>query len=128
MNKRELAYRIVDQFSAEELNAFIALFSGNNAVKDELPKASNSSAHSNCTAGTYSEDKLFENCGRLVVSTGKASIGTFQREFKIGFDRASGIMDQLEDAGIVSDMNCTKPRDVLMSEIQFEEYMEMLGG
>ena len=73
-------------------------------------------------------DEYFMECGRLVVSSGKASIGTFQRKFKIGFNRAARIMDQLEEAGVVSGENGTKPREVLMSEEEFEEYLEMYGG
>ena len=55
----------------------------------------------------------------------KASIGMLQRVFKIGFNRAARIMDQLAEAGVVGDEEGTKPRKILMTMVQFEE---MLGG
>ena len=50
----------------------------------------------------------------------KASIGMLQRVFKIGFNRAARIMDQLAEAGVVGEEEGTKPRKVLMSPEQFE--------
>ena len=54
----------------------------------------------------------------------KASIGMLQRMFKIGFNRAARIVDQLSDAGIVGPEEGTKPRKVLMSSEQLESYFE----
>ena len=47
-----------------------------------------------------------------------------QRYFKVGFNRAARIMDQLEEAGIVGPEEGTKPRRVLMTQEQFEQYEE----
>ena len=47
-----------------------------------------------------------------------------QRVLKIGFNRAARIMDQLADAGVVGPEEGTKPRKVLMSMEQFENYLE----
>ena len=46
-----------------------------------------------------------------------------QRMFKIGFNRAARIMDQLEEAGVVAGEQGTKPREILMSMEQFENSM-----
>ena len=46
-----------------------------------------------------------------------------QRYFKIGFNRAARIMDQLEEAGVVGPEVGTKPRTVMMSEAEFEQYL-----
>ena len=54
----------------------------------------------------------------------KASIGMIQRMFKVGFNRAARIVDQLADAGIVGPEEGTKPRKVLMSSEQLEAYFE----
>ena len=54
----------------------------------------------------------------------RASIGMLQRMFKIGFNRAARIMDQLSDAGVVGPEEGTKPRKVLMSMEEFETYIE----
>ena len=48
--------------------------------------------------------------------------------FKIGFNRAARIMDQLCDAGVVGPEEGTKPRKVLMSAEEFENYLEENGG
>ncbi len=60
----------------------------------------------------------------FMIDKEKASIGMLQRYFKIGFNRAARIMDQLEEAGIVGPEEGTKPRKVLMSPEQFEQYEE----
>ena len=69
-------------------------------------------------------DEFFEEAGRFVIEKDKASIGMLQRIFKIGFNRASLIMDQLAVAGVVGEENGTKPREVLMSMQEFENYLE----
>ena len=69
-------------------------------------------------------DELFADAGKFIISKDKASIGMLQRWLKIGFNRAARIMDQLSDAGVVGPDEGTKPRKVLMSEEQFEEYLE----
>ena len=71
-------------------------------------------------------DEYFEDAARLIISKEKASIGMLQRVYKIGFNRAARIMDQLSDAGVVGPEEGTKPRKVLMSEEEFEEYLN--GG
>ena len=55
----------------------------------------------------------------------KGSIGMLQRMFKIGFNHAARIMDQLEEAGVVGPEEGTKPRRVLMS---LEEFQQVLSG
>jgi S-DNA-T family DNA segregation ATPase FtsK/SpoIIIE len=70
-------------------------------------------------------DEYFEQAGNIIIDKDKASIGMLQRAFKIGFNRAARIMDQLCEAGVVGDEEGTKPRKILMTMEQFEE---MLGG
>lgn len=69
-------------------------------------------------------DVYFADAARLLMEKEKGSIGMLQRYFKIGFNRAARIMDQLEEAGIVGPEEGTKPRRVLMSPEQFEQYEE----
>ena len=69
-------------------------------------------------------DELFVEAARFIVTKEKASIGMLQRMFKVGFNRASRIMEQLADAGIVGPEEGTKPRKILMSEEQLEQYIE----
>ena len=65
-------------------------------------------------------DPLFFQAGRFVIEKNKASIGNLQRMFKIGFNRAARIMDQLAAAGVVGEEQGTKPRELLMSIEEFE--------
>lgn len=69
-------------------------------------------------------DEYFADAGKFIIEKDKASIGMLQRMFKIGFNRAARIMDQLSDAGVVGPEEGTKPRKVLMSMEQFENYLE----
>lgn len=78
-------------------------------------------------AGTGNErDAYFADAGRFIIEKDKASIGMLQRMFKIGFNRAARIMDQLCEAGVVGEEEGTKPRKVLMSMEQFEQVIEEL--
>ena len=72
-------------------------------------------------------DKLFFEAGGLIVDTGKASIGMLQRRFKIGFNRAARIMDQLCEAGVVGEEEGTKPRRILMSKEDYQAFMQNGG-
>ena len=69
-------------------------------------------------------DEYFVQAGQLIIDKDKASIGMLQRMFKIGFNRAARIMDQLAEAGVVGEEEGTKPRKVLMSPEQFQEFLE----
>lgn len=69
-------------------------------------------------------DEYFVEAGRFIIEKDKASIGMLQRVFKIGFNRAARIMDQLCEAGVVGEEEGTKPRKVLMSPEQFESFVE----
>lgn len=69
-------------------------------------------------------DPLFVEAGKFIIEKDKASIGMLQRWFKIGFNRAARIMDQLAEAGVVGEEQGTKPREVLMSMEQFEQYID----
>ena len=76
--------------------------------------------------GAVADDKdaYFVEAGKFVIDKDKASIGMLQRVFKIGFNRAARIMDQLCEAGVVGEEEGTKPRKVLMSMEQFEQYID----
>ena len=68
-------------------------------------------------------DEYFAESGRLIIEKEKASIGMLQRAFKIGFNRAARIMDQLSDAGVVGGEEGTKPRKILMTMDEFENLL-----
>lgn len=76
------------------------------------------------SGGGDGRDSYFMDAAHLLIDKEKGSIGMLQRYFKIGFNRAARIMDQLEEAGIVGPEEGTKPRRVLMTAEQFEQYKE----
>ena len=69
-------------------------------------------------------DAYFVDAAKLLMDKDKASIGMLQRYFKIGFNRAARIMDQLEEAGVVGPEEGTKPRQILMNPETFESLLE----
>ena len=70
------------------------------------------------------KDRYFEEAGRLLIEKERGSIGMLQRVFKIGFNRAARIMDQLQEAGVVGPEEGTKPRKILLTMEEFQELIE----
>ncbi|MDE7340030.1 MAG: DNA translocase FtsK [Lachnospiraceae bacterium] len=95
-------------------------------VEEKIKNMGSSSAEGGAGAsGSGSEyDQYFAEAGRFIIDKDKASIGMLQRVFKIGFNRAARIMDQLCEAGVVGEEEGTKPRKVLMSLEEFEQLIE----
>lgn len=120
--------------SDEEVSAvvgFIKEQNGQVAYSAEMEEKLSNMESANTTVAIDSSadagdgrDVYFADAARLLMEKEKGSIGMLQRYFKIGFNRAARIMDQLEEAGIVGPEEGTKPRRVLMSPEQFEQYEE----
>lgn len=68
-------------------------------------------------------DVYFAEAGRMLIEKERGSIGMLQRMLKIGFNRAARIMDQLEEAGVVGPEEGTKPRKILMSMDEFNQFI-----
>jgi S-DNA-T family DNA segregation ATPase FtsK/SpoIIIE len=75
-------------------------------------------------SGGDGRDSYFAEAARIIIDKDKASIGMLQRYLKVGFNRAARIMDQLEEAGVVGPEEGTKPRKVLMSPEELDQYIE----
>ena len=91
----------------------------NHAISKSLEKDSSEEA-----GGAQGDrDELFAEAGALVIETDKASIGFLQRKFRIGFNRAARIMDQLATEHVVGEEEGTKARKVLMNIDEFEELL-----
>ena len=73
-------------------------------------------------SGNGSErDPIFAEAGRLCIEKQKGSTSMLQRQFKVGFNRAARVMEQLYDAGVVGQEEVNKPRKVIMSMEEFEQ-------
>ena len=121
--------------SDAEVGAVVEFLSGQNcettsnkedieAQMKQMQTAMESVTAQDAVGGGNDRDVLFVEAGKFIIEKDKASIGMLQRWFKIGFNRAARIMDQLADAGVVGEEEGTKPRKVLMSMEQFEQYLE----
>ena len=93
-------------------------------IEDQIHAAAASTGAAAGMSDANERDAYFADAARLLMDKDKGSIGMLQRYFKIGFNRAARIMDQLEEAGVVGPEEGTKPRKVLMSPEQFEQYQE----
>ncbi len=94
-------------------------------IEEQIQNMESGGGNNGASAGGGSErDDYFAEAGRFIIDKDKASIGMLQRVFKIGFNRAARIMDQLCDYGVVGEEEGTKPRKVLMSMEEFEQLLE----
>ncbi len=108
--------------SDQEVQAVVDFLKENtDAEYNESIKSTLESPGSGAGAAGSDMDELFTEAGRLIVESEKASIGMLQRKFRIGFNRAARIMDQLAEAGVVGPEEGTKPRRILMSVEEFDE-------
>ena len=93
-------------------------------IEEKIKNIGSASSGGAGASGGSELDSYFVEAGKFIIEKDKASIGMLQRVFKIGFNRAARIMDQLAEAGVVGEEEGTKPRKVLMSMEQFEQYIE----
>ena len=123
--------------SDKEVGSVVEFLKGQNpgiiAYNEEISKkiasgvAAEAASGASAAAGNDSgKDEYFAEAGRFIIEKDKASIGMLQRVYKIGFNRAARIMDQLSEAGVVGPEEGTKPRKILMTIEEFENYLS--GG
>lgn len=90
-------------------------------LPEYIPEASDNSGIGCVT----DRDPLFEDAARSIINSQTASTSSLQRAYKIGYNRAGRIMDQMEAAGIVGPAQGGKPRQVLVDSLQLERILEM---
>ena len=101
-----------------------------NSIEEKMSRISESTGSMSAGGAAVSggdaggRDAYFVDAAKLLMDKDKASIGMLQRYFKIGFNRAARIMDQLEEAGVVGPEEGTKPRQILMNPETFEALLE----
>lgn len=69
-------------------------------------------------------DEYLTDAIELAVNMGQASASMIQRKFKVGYARAGRIIDQMEERGIISGYDGSKPRQTLISKEEWEEMKE----
>ena len=115
--------------SDKEISKVVDFLNQNNgeAVYDKEVEQEIISTQAQLTSGSsdYMErDEYFAEAGRYIIEKEKASIGMLQRVFRIGFNRAARIMDQLHQAGVVGPEEGTKPRTIIMTLEEFNQYLQ----
>ncbi len=112
--------------SDPEVEAVVDFLKKQNTVvyNSEIEQKMNTASSGSGVGAGGERDAYFVEAGKFVIEKEKGSIGMLQRMFKVGFNRAARIMDQLEEAGVVGPEEGTKPRKVQMSLTEFEEYVE----
>lgn len=68
------------------------------------------------------EDEEYEDCRQFVIQTQKASTSLLQRRFKIGYNKAARIIDQLEANGVIGPQNGSKPREVYIQQYNENDF------
>ena len=66
-------------------------------------------------------DELLNEAIRIVVENDQASTSLLQRKLKIGYNRAARIIEQMEERGIISSRNGSKPREILLSHSELKD-------
>jgi len=114
--------------SDKEVSSVVDFLKNNNTeaqYNEEVhEKISNAKINEGGAANNNDRDEYFVEAGRFIIEKDKASIGMLQRVYKIGFNRAARIMDQLSEVGVVGPEEGTKPRKVLMTMEQYEQFLE----
>ena len=80
--------------------------------------SSDSGSHS----GGNSDEDIVEAAIKVAVEAGQLSTSMLQRKLKLGYARAARIMDELEERGVIGASEGAKPRKVLMSKMQYDEW------
>lgn len=115
----------VDTDEVESINSYIAQQQAYPSAF-ELPEPIDAGTGDSGGGGGFDSperDPMFAEVARYVVSSGSGSTSSIQRKFSIGYNRAGRLMDQLEDAGIVSAAQGSKPREVLIYDLTTLETM-----
>ena len=63
------------------------------------------------------DDDMWKDAVRVVVDNGKASTSLLQRKLRLGYGRASRLMDMMEEQGIIGPADGAKPREVLVNSV-----------
>ena len=115
--------------SEEEILNIVNFVKDDNVVYDEVAENAIEKGVTGESGGSgfdpNEKDDMFVEAGRLVIEQQNASIGMLQRRFRMGFNRAARVIDQLEAEGVISAQDGKKPREVLMN---IEDFRNKFGG
>ena len=116
----------VDTSEVEKLSEFIGSQTGYPSAY-LLPEFSKEDGSSSSDVSFEDRDSMFSEAARVIVSNQQGSASLLQRKLKLGYNRAGRLIDQMEDAGIVGPFEGSKPRQVLISDLNSLETL-LSGG
>ena len=90
-------------------------------IMDSINKADEPEKVGKDDADDDDTDPLLEDAIEMVIETQTASTSFIQRRFKVGYARAGRIIDQMEERGIISGYQGSKPREVLFTKERWQE-------
>ncbi len=112
--------------SEKEVNDIIHYIINNN--KDEveyeeevIEKIENGDVGGAVDSRESQADELLEDAALVVISAGQASVSMLQRRFRIGYNRAARLIDELEELNVIGPSEGSKPRQVLINQMEWEE-------
>ena len=106
----------IDTSEVEKLSDYIGSQTGY-ASAYILPEFSKEDGKDSSNISLEDRDSMFDEAARVIVSNQQGSASLLQRKLKLGYNRAGRLIDQMEDAGIVGPFEGSKPRQVLITDL-----------
>lgn len=117
-NPRRIQSAFVDDAEVEQIVTELKMQSGPQYDETLLARLSDDTPVGGGTAVPGAGgDSMYNRAVQLVIESGRCSTSYLQRRLGIGFSRASRIVDEMEEHGIVGPANGSKPREVLVSSV-----------
>ena len=106
----------IDTLDVEKLSDYIGSQTGYTSAYI-LPEFSKEDGKDSSNISLEDRDSMFDEAARVIVSNQQGSASLLQRKLKLGYNRAGRLIDQMEDAGIVGPFEGSKPRQVLITDL-----------
>lgn len=118
-------YRVQGPFISEGESQKIIDFvkkQGGDAVYDEEVQTAINSDGNSGSGSSEPSDELTEDAIAFILKSKQASVSMLQRRFRIGYNRAARIIDEIEAKGIIGPSDGSRPRQVLVTEEEYYSY------
>ena len=106
----------IDTSEVEKLSDYIGSQTGYTSAYI-LPEFSKEDGKDSSNISLEDRDSMFDEAARVIVTNQQGSASLLQRKLKLGYNRAGRLIDQMEDAGIVGPFEGSKPRQVLITDL-----------
>ena len=106
----------IDTSEVEKLSEYIGSQTGYQSAYI-LPEFSKDDSNESSNISIEDRDSMFDEAARVIVTNQQGSASLLQRKLKLGYNRAGRLIDQMEDAGIVGPFEGSKPRQVLITDL-----------